>query len=402
MPYLAVVNMKKNKQWAIFASFSVVILAALIWAGHYLALFKSGLEPVEESHLPYTTSTHPNAVSYTVEEVANGLDVPWSFVFTAPNRILISERPGKIRQMVDGKFPEHSILYEFKEVAANGEEGLMSLALAPDYAASHIVYAAVAYNADGKSWVKIVTLVDQKDQLILGKVILDKIPAAQYHAGTALSFGSDGKLYISTGDATSKDQAQNLDSLSGKILRLNSDGTIPADNPFPNSPVFSYGHRNPQGLAWLNGKLYESEHGPSIFDGPAGGDEINLIQAGKNYGWPLVSHEKHKDGTEFPLKVFTPAEAPASLLAYTGKTLPQFTGNLFFGALKGEGLVRLVLDPAEPSKIIQVEKLAAVKYGRIRAVVQGPDGNIYFSTSNQDGRGKPANTDDRIFRIRPD
>lgn len=116
----------------------------------------------------------------------------------------------------------------------------------------------------------------------------------------------------------------------------------------------------------------------------------------------MVSHEKKQDGTEFPLKVFTPAEAPASLLAYTGKTLPQFTGNLFFGALKGEGLVRITLDSKDASNIVSVEKLTEVQYGRIRAVVQGPDGFIYFSTSNRDGRGKPANNDDRIFRIRPE
>ena len=386
---------------------SVILIAAgLVWAADYFAWFQSRIMTSKDEEgntetIPHATSTQ-SAAPYVVEEVARGLDIPWSFVFTGPNRLLISERPGKITQMVDGKFPDKKTMYVFKEVSTSGEEGLMALALDPDYTYTKIVYAAVAYKSEAGLAVKVVTLVDRNDHLELGKIIIDNIPAAKYHAGTALIFGPDKKLYISTGEATNKDIAQDLKSLGGKILRLNPDGTIPSDNPFPNSPVYSYGHRNPQGLAWLNGKLYESEHGPSIFDGPAGGDEINLIQKGKNYGWPLVSHEKKQDGTEVPLKVFTPAEAPASLLAYSGKALPQFTGNLFFGALKGEGLIRLTLDPKDPSKIIGVEKMAKVKFGRIRAVAQGPDGFIYFSTSNLDGRGTPANTDDRIFRIRPE
>lgn len=379
-----------------------VILIALgvgVWAVQYFALFQTR---VAVTPTTVANSSTPHApVKYVIEEFARGLEVPWSMVFTAPNRVLIAERPGRIRALVDGTLRD-APLYTFIEVATNGEEGLMSLALSPNYATDKLIYAAVAYEAGKTSFVKVVTLHDRETSLELDRIIIDKIPAAQYHAGTALAFGPDGKLYVSTGDATDRAQAQNLQSLSGKILRLNPDGSIPTDNPFPKSPVYSYGHRNPQGLAWLNGRLYESEHGPSIFDGPAGGDEVNLITAGKNYGWPLVSHGKLKDGTEPALRVFTPAEAPASLLAYTGTAIPQFTGNLFFGALKGEGLVRLILDPNDGAKISGVEKLDQINYGRIRAVTQGPDGAIYFSTSNRDGRGTPANTDDRIFRIRPE
>ncbi len=394
----------KLKPYVLIGLVILILGVGGMWANHYFAWSKTGLkisENGEPTTIPHTTSTL-NQTKYRVEEVARGLDVPWSFVFTSPNRLLISERPGRIVAVNTIAPEEKSVLYTFTETSRSGEEGLMSLVLAPDYTFTKVLYAAVAYKADNTMWVKVVTLIDQEYQLILGKIIIDKIPAAQYHAGTALAFGPDGKLYISTGDATNKQLAQDLNSLAGKILRVNPDGTIPIDNPFPNSAVYSYGHRNPQGLTWMNKNLYSSEHGPSIFDGPAGGDEINLIQPGKNYGWPLVSHEKKQDGTEFPLKVFTPAEAPASLLAYTGKTLPQFTGNLFFGALKGEGLVRITLDSKNASNLVSVEKLAEVQYGRIRAVVQGPDGFIYFSTSNRDGRGKPAGSDDRIFRIRPE
>ena len=208
---------------------------------------------------------------------------------------------------------------------------------------------------------------------------------------------------MTTGDATEGKLAQRLDSLAGKILRLNSDGSRPSDNPFPDSLVWSLGHRNPQGIAWhpKTGVMYETEHGPSLVDGPAGGDEVNVIVAGANYGWPLVSHEKTRDGTVAPITLFTPAEAPASAVIYGGSLLPQFFGNLFFGALKGEGLVRIVIDDDDPEKVMRIEKLDNVRFGRIRDVAQGPDGAIYFSTSNRGGRGEPTGADDRIFRIVP-
>lgn len=250
---------------------------------------------------------------------------------------------------------------------------------------------------------KVARFKDDGDKLSGETTIIDQIPAAQYHAGSRLGFGPDGKLYITTGDATDRQLAQDLDSLAGKILRVNRDGRIPSDNPFSESPVWSYGHRNPQGIAWHpeTDELYSIEHGPSTFDGPPGGDEVNHIVKGGNYGWPLVSHERTREGTVSPLAIFTPAEAPASLLIYSGKSFPQFKNNLFFGALRGEGLMRLELDPNNPDKIISSKKLPEVRFGRIRAVTEGPDGFIYFSTSNRDGRGSPAASDDRIFRIRP-
>jgi glucose/arabinose dehydrogenase len=228
--------------------------------------------------------------------------------------------------------------------------------------------------------------------------VLDKIPAAKFRAGCRIAFGPDGKLYITTGDSLDRQLAQDLDSLAGKILRINADGSIPNDNPFDDSAVWSYGHRNPQGIAWDDrGQLYSSEHGPSVIDGPRGGDEVNKIIKGANYGWPLVSHEKTLEGTEPALEVFTPAEAPASLLIYSGNELPQFSGNLFFGALVGEGIVRMIPSGDE----FTIEKIHT-DYGRIREVTQGPDGLIYFTTSNRDGRGNPNTGDDKIYRLRPE
>lgn len=337
-----------------------------------------------------------------IEAVASGLDTPWDIVFTSPGRILVTERPGQVRVIENGTLRE-APLYVFEEVLENGEDGLMSLALDPEYQENRFVYTAVAYAENGESLtVKVVRFVDTGETLAEPFVVIDQIPGAKFHAGCRIAFGPDGKLYITTGDATDKELAQDLQSLAGKVLRINKDGTIPADNPFPGSTVWSYGHRNSQGLAWNpdTGLLYESEHGPSVFDGPAGGDEVNVIERGLNYGWPAVSHEKSREGMVSPLVTFTPAEAPGSLMIYSGRVFPEWRGNLFFGALKGEGLMRIRLDGSDPKKVAAYGKLREVSLGRIRAVVEGPDGNIYFTTSNRDGRGKPAPLDDRIFRIR--
>jgi glucose/arabinose dehydrogenase len=196
-----------------------------------------------------------------------------------------------------------------------------------------------------------------------------------------------------------------MNSLAGKILRVNDDGTIPPDNPFLNQKdarpeIWAVGVRNPQGLAWQpeSGLLFETEHGPSGFDGPGGGDEVNIIEKGKNYGWPVIHHKETKEGLESPLLEYTPACAPASATFYNGSAVPEFKGNFFFGCLRGEAIIRVVLDGR---KVIAQEKLLENKLGRIREVTEGPDGYIYFSTSNRDGRGSPAQADDRIFRIVP-
>ncbi len=336
-----------------------------------------------------------------IDAIAAGLDTPWDLVFTSPERMLVTERPGQIRIVENGELREKP-LHVFDDVIEKGEDGLMSLALDPAYPENRFLYAAVAY-ADGTDlWVKVTRFVDAGEKLESPFVVIDRIPAAQYHSGCRIAFGPDGKLYISTGDATDKRLAQETNSLAGKILRINPDGTIPSDNPFPGSAVWSFGHRNPQGLAWHpdNALFYETEHGPSIIDGPAGGDEVNVIERAGNYGWPIVSHDKNRDGMIAPILTYTPAEAPGSLMIYSGRVFPEWRGNLFFGALKGEGLMRIRLDTNDPKKIASYGKLREVSLGRIRAVVEGPDGNIYFTTSNRDGRGKPAPLDDRIFRIR--
>jgi glucose/arabinose dehydrogenase len=340
-------------------------------------------------------------VPYEIEVVAENLYVPWSIVFTDSNRILITERNGKLRIILDGKLLQEP-LKEFDEVSAKGEAGLLGLTLDPDYKNNKFLYISYAYGSAGKMNVKIVRYKDYGDKLDEEKVIIDGLPAESYHAGCRLRFGPDGKLYITTGDAGERELAQDLSNLYGKILRINADGSIPEDNPFPGSSVWSYGHRNPQGIDWFPGTsiMYSTEHGPSGFDGPGGGDEVNVIVKGGNYGWPVVSHEESKSGMISPELVYTPAVAPASGMFYKSDSIPQFKNNFFFGCLRGNAIIRVVIDGKDPSKVKSADKLNDVKFGRIRDVAEGPDGAIYFSTSNRDGRGNPAEGDDKIYRIK--
>ncbi len=336
----------------------------------------------------------------SVEVFCEDLEVPWSIVFTSENRVLVNERPGRLRIINSGKLLNDP-LKEFPEVSSGSEEGLMGLALDPDYSVNKLIYLSYAYETSDDLRVKIVRFKDNGDLLSLEKTIFDNIPAARFHAGCRLRFGPDKKLYITTGDAGERKLAQDINNLYGKILRINPDGTIPPDNPFANSPVWSYGHRNPQGIDWYPGTeiLWETEHGPSGFDGPGGGDEVNVIVKGGNYGWPVVSHNESKEGMISPLLVYTPAEAPASGVFYTSEKIPEYKNNFFFGCLRGNGIIRVVVDEADHTKVKSWEKLAET-YGRIRDIAQGPDGYIYFSSSNRDGRGNVKKGDDKIYRIK--
>ena len=231
-------------------------------------------------------------------------------------------------------------------------------------------------------------------------VLLDDVRGSRVHDGGRVKFGPDGKLYWTMGDAGNMPLAQSLDSWNGKILRINSDGTVPADNPFPGSPIYSYGHRNPQGLAWQpgTGRLYASEHGPSGAQSCC--DEVNYVQAGMNYGWPQVFGDRTAAGTVPPIVQSGPQSA--NTWAPGGATFVSsgpWAGSLLFVGLRGESLYRVALDPANPTAVLGFERLLQGEYGRLRDVVEGPDGALYIATSNRDGRGRPVANDDRVLRL---
>jgi glucose/arabinose dehydrogenase len=222
------------------------------------------------------------------------------------------------------------------------------------------------------------------------KIIIERIPGAVYHDGGRMEFGPDERLYITTGDATTAEIAQDTQSLGGKILRLEDDGAIPTDNPYGNA-VYSYGHRNPQGLTWDSaGRLWESEHGRSGL--LSGLDEINLIEAGANYGWPTIEGDETQNGMRAPVIHSGVADtwAPASLAF--------LNSSLFFGGLRGEALYKAVLSGTE---IVEIKEHFKGEFGRIRTVRVGPDDMLYLTTSNTDGRGDSMQGDDKILRINP-
>ena len=385
------------------ALLSVIILCSV--AG-FAFLYVSGQRPITYLSQAVNTqqdeSIDDNSVPLQLTEVATNLSVPWSIAFTDESRILVTERKGTVRVISNNQLQPEPI-HTFTEVQSRGEEGLMGMTLDPQYDSNKYIYFVYAYPKDQGYVDKVVRLTDAGDQLVDQVVIIDGIPASVNHAGSRIKFGPDGKLYVSTGDAQQRALAQDKNSLAGKLLRLNLDGSIPDDNPFPDSPIFSYGHRNSQGFDWhpVTQTLYATEHGPSGNDGPGGGDEINIITAGGNYGWPLVSHARNQADLIAPVQLFTPAVAPASGIFYRSDLIPQFTNNFLFGALRGEGLYLIKVDQTDTTKTKGYEKIEEVKIGRVRDVVEGPDGALYLTTSNQDGRGRARQGDDKVYRLAP-
>jgi len=388
----------KTKKFIIISIILIVIIAFVVFVINYTAILQS---PVIEtgSKLEVDSQNISKSLDYEYTPVISNLYVPWSIVFPTPDSMYIAQRSGEIIHYQNSQ--KQADFYKFSEISATNEEGLMGIVLDPDYPNSPYIYTSLAYEENNQMFVKVVRLTDINNQGQGVKILLDKIPAAKFHAGSRLRFGPDQKLYITTGDATNKDIAQDINSLGGKILRMNKDGSIPEDNPFDNSYVYSYGHRNPQGIDFdpISGVLFSTEHGPSLFDGAAGGDEVNRILPGKDYGWPKVSHTESTPEAIDPLLVFTPAVAPASGVFYNGDKYPSLKNTFLFGGLRGEGIFVIYLDESR-QEVNSYEKLNITE-GRIREIAVSPDGYIYFSTSNRDGRGNPNDTSDQIFRLEP-
>jgi glucose/arabinose dehydrogenase len=338
--------------------------------------------------------TTDDGVRFQVEVVVNGLEVPWSLVFAPDGRLFVSERPGRVR-VVDTARRTTELALTLDDVSAVGESGLLGLALDPGFRSNGFVYLYYTARTSGGTVNRVARFRETNGRLGERVVLLDDIPASDIHDGGRLKFGPDGLLYITAGDAAREQLAQDLGSLAGKVLRINADGTTPRANPF-SSPIYSYGHRNPQGFDWnpSTGELWEVEHGAT------GNDEINVIDNGANYGWPRIEGSQTLAGMRSPITFYNPAIAPSGTSFYRGQRFPQFANNLFVATLRGTHLLRLRVDSAS-RRILSQERLLDGEFGRLRDVVTGPDGFLYFCTNNRDGRGSPASEDDRIARLVP-
>jgi len=340
-----------------------------------------------------------NEVSYRVETVAENLEVPWGIAFAPDGRIFVTERVGNLRVIEDGILNPEPI----KILDVGGfEGGLLGIALDPNFEENHYIYLYYTYNDFLSTFNKVARFTESNNQLSEELILLDKISGGPFHDGGRIKFGPDGKLYITTGEAGIPANAQDLNSLGGKILRINSDGTMPDDNPFENSAVYSLGHRNPQGLDWdpITGKLVISEHGPSGERGFAH-DEVNVIEAGKNYGWPkIVGDETNPSYINPILHTGDETWAPSGASFYSSDNIEEWENKFFIATLRGNHLRMLDLD-IESNEVLSSEALFQGEFGRLRDASVGPDGNLYILTSNQDGRGSPVPSDDRILRIVP-
>lgn len=325
-----------------------------------------------------------------VRTVATDLDTPWELAFLPGGDLLVTERPGSLARLTPvnrGYRVEER--YRVEGVRESGESGLMGLALHPRFQENWLLY--LCYTTDGPG-----RPTNRVDRFRLGTggltdptPILTGMPGAGFHDGCRIAFGPDGMLWVTMGDAGDRSAAQDLSSLSGKIHRVAGDGSVPADNPFE-GPVWSWGHRNPQGLAWdAAGRLWSTEHGPSGMG--SGFDEVNLIRRGANYGWPRITGDETSGDMVPPV-----LHSGDDTWAPSGAAV--LDGRLFFGGLRGEALYEA---PIRGEELAGLRVHFLEEYGRIRAVRAGPDGMIYFATSNRDGRGRPREGDDRIVRVDP-
>ena len=334
-------------------------------------------------------------VAAQVTVVATGLDTPWALAFAPDSRLFFTERPGLVRLIENGRLRDQPVAT--LPVRETSEGGLMGLALDPSFPADPYLYAMYTYAGAQGIRNRVVRLRLEGGTAREDKTLLDNLPAGTIHDGGRVKFGPDRLLYVTIGETGNAGLAQDSSSLAGKILRLNRDGTVPTGNPFPGSYVYTLGHRNPQGIAWQpdTGRFYETEHGS------VGNDEVNLIEAGQNYGWPVAQGAGHPAPYRAPIVTYSPSIAPSGATFYDGAAIPQWRGSLFFTTLAGTHLHRLVFDQADPGRVLADERLYQNEYGRLRDVVEGPDGALYVATSNRDGRGRPAADDDRILRLAP-
>ncbi|MER7582465.1 PQQ-dependent sugar dehydrogenase [Kitasatospora sp. NPDC097691] len=367
-----------------------LLLAALLAPAGCSSAPAPGPASPGSAHVSASASGAASGSASTGPEVratlAEGLAVPWGVALLPGGDLLVSERDtARIVRVAagGGAKTEAGVV---PGVTAGGEGGLLGLALSPSFADDHLVHAYLSTAEDNRI-VRLGYHPERPAGVQLGSpaVLLSGIPHGPRHNGGRIAFGPDGLLYATTGDSSDSGTAQDKGSLGGKILRLTPDGAPAPDNPFPGSPVYSYGHRNVQGLAWDGeGRLWASEFGENTWD------ELNLIRPGGNYGWPVVEGTGHRPGYLDPVAQWSPAEASPSGLAYAG-------GALWMAALRGTRLWRV---PIAGDRLVgSPQAYLDGVYGRLRTVVTDRDGTLLLATGNTDGRGDPRPGDDRILRL---
>ncbi len=339
-------------------------------------------------------STPVKADLFQLEKVVSGLGIPWGLSFISEHEILFTERRGKLG-ILNTRTAKLTNISGLPEIFVEGQGGLMDVAVAPDFHQQDWIYFTYSkdVNGQGATTLSRAKLKNNQLQQWQDLLVTKSTTRTSKHFGSRIAFDDQGYIYFSVGDRGVRDSAQNLKNHAGSIIRLKPNGEIPQDNPFVNDnaaldEIWSYGHRNPQGLVWDNDnkRLWTIEHGPR------GGDEINLVEKGKNYGWPVISFGKeywgpiavgegtHRKGMQQPVKYYIPSIAPGSLLYYDGEAFPQWQGKLFAGALKLRHLNMISL--SKGAKSATENRLLENLGERIRALVQSPEGWIYFSTDS--------------------
>lgn len=320
-----------------------------------------------------------------VTVLAENLDKPRAIAIS-DDRIFVTEKDGMIRVIQNNTLLESPLATLRSANVFDG--GLLGITLHPNFSANHYMYVFLTYDKDGILWNKVLRITEHENKLQNAEIILDKIPGSSFTNGGFIKFGPDEKLYVGTGTVSDASHLpQDLNSLSGKILRLNDDGTIPNDNPFPDSPIYSLGHRNPQGMTWDDDEnMFVAEFGPEK------NDEINLVQAGKNYGWPeqqCSGNENFEDA----ILCYDPSIEPGGILFYSGNSL-DFESPFIMASMRALNLYQLDFEEGLSS-----QKSILSGIGRVRDVVEGSDGSLYVITSNTDGKGFPDSMDDKLLRI---
>lgn len=364
----------------------VIIIIIAISVATVLSTPSDTTVPIPE---PATTD-NANQTNKGIRTIAQNLDVPWAIDIAVDNRIFFTEKPGRLGMIhANGTLASEPVVNIHTEDI--GEAGLMGLALHPNFTQNHLMYVYHTYAKNGGLYNKVLMLTEKNNKIVNSKIILDGVPASDSNNGGRIKFGPDGKLYVSTGDSETPELAQNTKSLAGKLLRLNDDGTIPDDNPIPESPVYSYGHRDIQGFAWhpITKKLYASEHGP------AGNDEVNIIEPGSNYGWPIevCNHSTSSAPIrfEFPEYCFNPEIAPSGLTIAASNKL-GYQNDILFTTLRGSHLHHIDLET-------RIQDNVLVGYGRLSDIVEAHDGSLYVLTTNRNAIGIGNANDDHILQI---